>query len=358
MPSEYATCGKSSKNAYDPQVAANAAAQTALAQRAQQFSEDYTNKYITPMLEQQSKLAARADERESAMFDMNSAQMKRADERYTQYGIPAEDAYYKMAKEYSAPAKMEEEAGLALGDARVAAKNGRDDTVRRLQSMGIDPSSPAAMAALSDMSVANTLNEAGAQNRARSSAKALGMQLTSDAANFGRGGASSVLAFGQAASGNTNAGLNAVGGAIGSAVNGASVNQNGQRIASSGYSSNLDAYSGLAKADMQQQASSSAGIGSFIGQIGGMALGGPIGGMIAGKLAGSDRRLKTHIHKLYAHPDGYNVYEFAYKARPDVRYTGVMADEVGHIPGAVHVMDNGYMAVDYARLAVDMKEVA
>lgn len=83
-----------------------------------------------------------------------------------------------------------------------------------------------------------------------------------------------------------------------------------------------------------------------------------IGSTIAG-IAGafSDERLKT-IHRKVGEENGYNVYEFSYLADPDKRFIGVIAQEVKEKnPDAVFVQD-GYLAVDYNRIGVEMKEVA
>lgn len=66
-------------------------------------------------------------------------------------------------------------------------------------------------------------------------------------------------------------------------------------------------------------------------------------------LTASDRRLKTNI-KLVGHTKGgIPVYKYKYKGSDHI-HTGVMADEVRHIPGAVIQMAGGWDAVDYSRL--------
>lgn len=61
----------------------------------------------------------------------------------------------------------------------------------------------------------------------------------------------------------------------------------------------------------------------------------------------SDRRLKRNIKHIGKH-NGINIYSFDYVwGQPSV---GVMADEVEHIPGAVHIHSSGYKMVDYSKL--------
>ena len=72
----------------------------------------------------------------------------------------------------------------------------------------------------------------------------------------------------------------------------------------------------------------------------------------------SDRRLKENV-KLVDTVKGVNVYEFDYidKALGKGRYKGVIAQEVMEThPRAVY-NQNGYLAVDYDQLPVDMVEV-
>jgi hypothetical protein len=96
-------------------------------------------------------------------------------------------------------------------------------------------------------------------------------------------------------------------------------------------------------------------LGGLLGGIGGFAAG-------AAKIAPlfSDRRLKTDIELVGTDErTGLNLYEFAYASDPGRRFVGVMADEVERfMPKAVQTMENGYLAVNYTMLGIEMKEVA
>lgn len=337
----YTTCKKNKKSPYEPALANSMAAQTALAERSQQFSEDTYNKYVVPMLDQQTKLAQVQSDREGELFNINKAQLERADARYTKYGIPAEDAYYDMVKKYSAPEQQEEDASLALGDQRVAAGVADQNTKRRLASLGIDPTSPAALAAMTDANLNNAGMEASAQNRARITARQMGMSLTQDAANFGRGGASTVLAFGQAAGANNGAALNGTNAAIGGAAAGSGIVQKGYGIAQTGYGSVMNTAGDQVAAQAQANASASAGFGKLLGTVGGAAI-----------TKFSDRRLKKNIVKVETRPDGLGVYKFAYNWEADTEvHLGFMADEVLLVyPLAVFETAGGYYAVDYSKV--------
>lgn len=73
-------------------------------------------------------------------------------------------------------------------------------------------------------------------------------------------------------------------------------------------------------------------------------------GVMGGAMMFSDRRLKTDIKKI-AEIKGVNLYFFRYKNEPQYVLLGVMADEVGHIPGAVvEYEDQEYKMVDYSKV--------
>tara|TARA_R110002049_G_scaffold42272_3_gene126202 strand:+ start:202 stop:987 length:786 start_codon:yes stop_codon:yes gene_type:complete len=71
----------------------------------------------------------------------------------------------------------------------------------------------------------------------------------------------------------------------------------------------------------------------------------------------SDLRLKADIVRVGATANGLPLYEFRY-LNDDTRYRGVMAQDVlRHTPEAVVTMDNGYMAVRYDLLGLEMSVV-
>jgi hypothetical protein len=88
-------------------------------------------------------------------------------------------------------------------------------------------------------------------------------------------------------------------------------------------------------------------------------LGGFLGGAASVYTAFSDRRLKENIELVGKDErTSLNLYEFNYQFDPlDRRYQGVMSDEVKELyPDAVKVVD-GFEAVDYGKLGLEMKEV-
>jgi hypothetical protein len=113
-------------------------------------------------------------------------------------------------------------------------------------------------------------------------------------------------------------------------------------------------------ANAQVAASNQGGGGSLFGGLAdlGSAAYGLGKGYGALKAAGffSDARLKTGIKKVGT-VKGVNVYEYAYKWEPSLRYRGVMAQEIleSH-PEAVGVCE-GFLCVDYGQLPVKMERV-
>lgn len=86
---------------------------------------------------------------------------------------------------------------------------------------------------------------------------------------------------------------------------------------------------------------------------------GDVGKLLGGASAAfavSDERLKQDI-ECVGRENGYNIYEFAYKSNPESRYRGVMAQEVIQTdPDAVMEVD-GYLAVNYGAIGLQMVEV-
>lgn len=262
--------GKGGSSAYDPQIGASAAQASATAAKAEQFSETYYNNVLTPLLKQSSQASTDAEGKLSDIYGLNADQMREQNQRYEQYGVPAENKYYDMVSQYSSPDEEERQAQAAKGDLGAAAAGQHTQMMQQFSGLGIDPSSPAAMSAMSDMAVQNSAAQASAMNRARNAARTMGMQLTSDAANFGRGGTSVISQFGNNASGNAIGGASVANGALGAASTAANGVMQGYQTAMSGYNNNTNAYSHLGAADIQAQ--SQGGFGQLLGSLGGAAL--------------------------------------------------------------------------------------
>ncbi|MDH3263156.1 MAG: tail fiber domain-containing protein [Paracoccaceae bacterium] len=72
-------------------------------------------------------------------------------------------------------------------------------------------------------------------------------------------------------------------------------------------------------------------------------------------VAPSDARLKTDITRVGTAANGLPLYQFRYVGQSSV-YRGVMAQDVlAHRPDAVVTLPGGFLAVDYARLGLELK---
>ena len=79
---------------------------------------------------------------------------------------------------------------------------------------------------------------------------------------------------------------------------------------------------------------------------------------IASIFAASDIRMKEDIEQVGISPDGHKIYEFNYIGSP-TRYRGAMAQEVVKIdPMAVGVRQDGYLAVNYGKIDVNMEVIS
>jgi hypothetical protein len=71
---------------------------------------------------------------------------------------------------------------------------------------------------------------------------------------------------------------------------------------------------------------------------------------------GSDIRLKKNI--IYSHTEnGHKIYEFEYINEPNIKYSGVMAQEVIKTHPSAVIEENGYYKVNYDMLGLTMKKI-
>lgn len=248
-------------------------------------------------------------------------------------------------------ANIEAEASRSAADVSRASANAQAQNNRAMTAMGVNPNSGRFAA----LQVGNTLANAGARASAQTQARTQGVALDYakrlDVTGLGRNlpGASQG-AYGVA----TGAGNSAVGNQNSTAAQylqgisaGNGTIMQGQGMNVQGLGNVLNAQTSAYNAALANQ--SDGGLG---------ALGGILGGGAALYTAISDRRLKENIVQVSEDPRGFGLYEFNYRGEPERRFRGVMADEIERIdPEAVMVMANGYMAVNYGRLGLQMVEV-
>jgi hypothetical protein len=330
---------------YDPQVGEAAKLNAETAKEGLDFTKDYFNNTLTPLQRSAEERASRYEGMSTDAYNRNKEREILFDTRYRQLGIPAEDRYFKMVSDYSAPEEQERQARLAQGDIINAAAVQRANLQRQLASQGVDPTSGAAVAAQTDASLMTAAAQAAASNRARDAAKALGMTLTSDAANYGRGMPSGVLSFGNAAAGNAAQGFAYGNSPMASAQASGGFVQQGYRGANAAYGQNLQTFGSLANTDRQVQGQMESANAAGAGQ----ALGQSIGLGLAAYAAFSDRRLKENVEKVGSLKNGLPVYRFNYRGE-DTPQIGLMAQDVKKVhPEAIINDKSGYMKVDYAQ---------
>lgn len=265
-----------------------------------------------------------------------------------------QDKQVADAREFNTEARQEELAAQAGADTEQAFAGAQAGSVRNLARMGITPDSGKALALENQTGVAKAAAIAGARMKTRAQGRAEGIAMTDRAAN-GLAGYPSMS-------------MQATGAGAGYGANGLNIANTGVSGMNSGFvsASQIAGQMGTNASGMynaqgnykngQDNANRGDSFASTLGGIGGFAAGvtklAPIMGF-------SDRRLKENIVTVGTHEGtGLPLYEFNYKSAPGVRFRGVMADDVEkHDPDAVMYDADGYAAVDYGRLGIDLVEV-
>jgi hypothetical protein len=268
-------------------------------------------------------------------------QMKQAQEYYDyQQGTfrPVERGLVAQAQEYDTEANRERIAAQAAADTARAFGTAEGMTSRNLARRGVGPGSGNAMAMQNQNALSLASARAGAMTGARNQAEQIGYARKLDAVGLGRNLAGASTAAYGAATGAGSAGL-------GSSMAPGSQYMQGLGQAGQTYGSILNSQTSAYNAGMSQQ---------------GLDVGSLLGGAAKAYTAfGSDIRLKQNIERVGTDErTQLPIYEFEYKATPGERFRGVMAHEVEvNFPDAVVTRADGYKAVFYERLGMQMVEV-
>jgi hypothetical protein len=290
-------------------------------------------------------------------IDAQTQQMAQAKDYYD-YQVntfrPLEKSIVADAQKFNTEAYRDQIAGQAAADAGRAFGISQQQNQRAMASMGVNPNSGRFAAQQNATGLQQAAVRANAMTGARNQATQMGYARQLDAAGLGRGLAGASLgAYGGASSAGSMAGQN---------VQSAGQNYMGNMAIGSGTiaaGQNMQ-ISGLSNILNNQTSAYVNTSGSVLGDIGGV-LGGAASAYTA--FGGSDRRIKENIEEVGVDQrTALPLYEFNYKEEfgdPNIRYVGVMADEVElSYPDAVAVMDNGYMAVNYEMLGIEFKEIS
>lgn len=275
-------------------------------------------------------------------------QMQQAKDYYD-YNVstfrPLEQGLVADAQKFNTEAYREQLAQKAAADVQQAFQGAQGVSMREATRRGINPNSGAFGAASNANALKLAAATAGAQTGARTQAEQMGWARRLDAAGLGRGlaGASSA-AYGGATSAGS-AGLNSAmsaGNQYSQAFGqGAQYGLQGAQMGIQGQGNILNA----------QTSAYNTGINAK-GEMLGAGLG-------AAATYFSDRRLKENIQEVGRDERTMlPLYEFEYKNGSGKRYLGVMADDVEkRYPEMVFEMPDGYKAVNYAGLGIEMVEV-
>lgn len=261
-----------------------------------------------------------------------------------------QDRLVSDANNFNTDARQNQMRGEAFADVNSAFSSARDQGLRTMGRMGVNPSSGKSLALNNQASIAQASALASASQKVNAAARAEGYALTDRATN--------------ALAGYPAMGMQATGAGAGYGASGTAIANQGLAGMNSGYGaagtmagqlgSNATGMFG-AQANYKLGADKAAADANPMGAL--LGAGAQLGAAAIGKY--SDRRLKQNI-ELVGRDErtGLNLYEFAYKDMPHERWRGVMADEVMQVmPSAVHTNEEGFMSVDYGALGIEMTQV-
>lgn len=259
-----------------------------------------------------------------------------------------QDGLIDTANLFDSDARRNQLAGQALGDVTQAFASQRGMAQRNLSRSGVNPNDGKFASLHNQMDMAEAAAKATAANKTREAARQEGLSLKQSAANM--------------MSGYPAMGMQATGAGAGFGGMGLQVANQGLAGMNSGWGAagGLAGQMGQNATGMWNAQANSYNQGQnreseFWGSL--LGAGATLGAAGIGKY--SDVRLKQDVVRVGKDErTGLNLYEFAYKDGSGKRYRGVMAQEVLAVnPDAVYTMPDGYLAVNYSALGLEMVEV-
>jgi len=261
---------------------------------------------------------------------------------------PLETGLVQRAQDYNTEANRTQIAAQAAADAANAFQGAQNVSSREIARRGINPSSGAGIMLRNQNALGLASLTAGSATNARRTAEQTGFARSLDVTGLGRGLAGASLgAYGGAnASGTTglNSAMSAGNQFSGAFGQGANYMMGGAQMGIQGQGQILGAQTSAYNTGVQAQ-------GEMFGTLAGAGL--------TAAFKYSDRRLKQNIEEVGRDERTMlPLYEFEYTSGSGKRYLGVMADDVEkRFPDMVYEMPDGYKAVNYAGLGIEMVEV-
>ncbi|MEN6587986.1 MAG: tail fiber domain-containing protein [Sulfuricella sp.] len=338
--------GKKSSPAPDYTAVANASVESAKIMSA--LGKDQLA-FAKQQYEETAPLARQVAESQIAA---QSQQMQQAKDYYD-YQIntfrPLEQGLVKQAAEFNSDGYREEQAREAAAASGRAFGLSQQANQRSMASMGVNPNSGRYAAQQQQSAMGLAAQRAGAMTGARQHAQQMGWARQMDATGLGRGLSGASLGAYQGATGAGSAGVNSAMAAGNQYMQGMA---QGSGTIGQGLNMQMNGLTSVLNGQVSQNNAATNAQGEMWGAVLGTA------GTL-GAAAISDRRLKEDITKVgYDAETGLNIYTFRYKSQPERVFRGVMADEVRELyPDAVVNMPNGYLAVDYNMLGLEMTDV-
>ena len=273
---------------------------------------------------------------------------------------PLERGIVADAERFNTEAYRNQVASQAAADSGRAFGISQQQNQRAMAAMGANPNSGRFAGMQNASGLQQAAMRANAMTGARNQAQQMGYARKLDAAGLGRGLAgASTAAYGGAHTAGSMAGGNAQSAGLNYMAGmgqGAGTIASGQQMQMQGLSSVLNAQT---QSYINTQDSFMGDLGAVLGGAGTLAN----GGGFAALMGGSDRRIKENIVEVAVDQrTALPIYEFNYRKEfsdPNVRYRGVMADDVELVyPDAVVETEFGYKAVNYGMLGIEFKEVS
>ena len=173
--------------AADPRIAEAALKNSAIAEDALNWYKDYQTNVLAPLQQRTADVNERVTNQAMDIAQRNSDISNDAYQYQKSTFRPIEQAIASSASSYDTEANREKLAGQAQGDVEVAFDQVAAARTREMQRSGINPSSARTAAVMAQMDTAKAGALAGAANKARTGAEAVGWARKVDAAGLGRG---------------------------------------------------------------------------------------------------------------------------------------------------------------------------